>query len=109
MRSPKVRMRKEVAEKLLTADRSYAAGGKAVVDNHSAADGAAVIQTALDAFGGLTILINNAGILRDKGWAVRGFRGVRLLTLIQFQEHDRWRVGPDPGAQRLKHDPPGIR
>lgn len=28
------------------------------------ADGAAVIQTALDAFGGITILINNAGILR---------------------------------------------
>jgi multifunctional beta-oxidation protein len=43
------------------------AGGKAVVDNHSATDGAAVIQTALDAFGGVTILINNAGILRDKG------------------------------------------
>jgi multifunctional beta-oxidation protein len=43
------------------------AGGKAVVDNHSVTDGAAVIQTALDAFGGVTILINNAGILRDKG------------------------------------------
>lgn len=38
-----------------------------MVDNHSVADGAAVIQTALDAFGGLSILINNAGILRDKG------------------------------------------
>jgi NAD(P)-dependent dehydrogenase (short-subunit alcohol dehydrogenase family) len=43
------------------------AGGKAVVDNHSVTDGAGVIQTALDAFGGVTILINNAGILRDKG------------------------------------------
>jgi len=31
-------------------------------------DGAAVVQTALDAFGGVTILINNAGILRDKGF-----------------------------------------
>ena len=30
-------------------------------------DGDAVIKTALDAFGGVTILINNAGILRDKG------------------------------------------
>lgn len=45
------------------------AGGKAVVDNHSVTDGAAVIQTALDAFGSVTILINNAGILRDKGCA----------------------------------------
>jgi multifunctional beta-oxidation protein len=43
------------------------AGGKAVVDAHSSTDGQAVIQTALDAFGGVTILVNNAGILRDKG------------------------------------------
>jgi NAD(P)-dependent dehydrogenase (short-subunit alcohol dehydrogenase family) len=44
-----------------------AAGGKAVTNTSSATDGAAVIQSALDAFGGVTILINNAGILRDKG------------------------------------------
>ena len=31
-------------------------------------DGEAVIKTALDAFGNVTILINNAGILRDKGY-----------------------------------------
>lgn len=42
------------------------AGGKAVVNNSSVTDGSAVIQTALDAFGTVTILINNAGILRDK-------------------------------------------
>lgn len=46
------------------------AGGKAVVNNSSVTDGAAVIKTALDAFGGVTILINNAGILRDKGYAM---------------------------------------
>ncbi|KAH9994795.1 multifunctional beta-oxidation protein [Russula vinacea] len=38
-----------------------------VVDEINA-DGPAVIKTALDAFGGVTILINNAGILRDKGF-----------------------------------------
>lgn len=40
------------------------AGGKAVVNSSSVEDGTAVIQTALDAFGGITILINNAGMLR---------------------------------------------
>jgi multifunctional beta-oxidation protein len=40
-------------------------------------DGAAVVQTALDAFGGVTILINNAGILRDKGYVL-----TEMLTVM---------------------------
>lgn len=43
------------------------AGGKAVADTHSVATeegGAAIIQTALDAFGSVDILVNNAGICR---------------------------------------------
>ncbi|KAF8199567.1 multifunctional beta-oxidation protein [Pholiota molesta] len=43
-------------------------GGKAVVNTSSVSDGAAVIKSAVDAFGTVTILINNAGILRDKGF-----------------------------------------
>lgn len=46
-----------------------AAGGAAVHDAHSVAtwDGAqAIVQTALDRFGRLDVVVNNAGILRDR-------------------------------------------
>ena len=48
-----------------------AAGGEAVADAHSVAtpeDGEAIVQTALDAFGKVDIVVNNAGILRDKAF-----------------------------------------
>lgn len=58
---------------------SYVAGGKAVVNNSSVTDGAAVIQTALDNFGGVHILINNAGILRDKKYVLLCLVHLRTL------------------------------
>ena len=53
------------------ADEIKAAGGEAVADTNSVATpegGAAIVQTALDAFGRVDIVINNAGILRDKAF-----------------------------------------
>lgn len=56
-----------VASAESVAEEIRALGGNAVADTHSVAseDGAAaIIQTALDAFGSIDILVNNAGICR---------------------------------------------
>ena len=48
-----------------------ALGGEAVADTNSVATpegGRAVVQTALDAFGTVDVVVNNAGILRDKSF-----------------------------------------
>ena len=60
---------KGAAERVV--DEIKAAGGDAVADANSVATvegGAAIVQTALDAFGAIDIVVNNAGILRDKSF-----------------------------------------
>ncbi len=44
------------------------AGGIAIADRHSVLEGEAIAKTALDRFGRVDILINNAGILRDRSF-----------------------------------------
>lgn len=41
------------------------AGGVAIADYHSVAEGDKIIETAVKAFGTVHVLVNNAGILRD--------------------------------------------
>ena len=58
---------KGAAERVV--DEIKAAGGEAVADTNSVATpegGRAIVQTALDAYGKVDVVINNAGILRDK-------------------------------------------
>ncbi|XP_037558310.2 peroxisomal multifunctional enzyme A-like, partial [Dermacentor silvarum] len=45
-----------------------AKGGRAVADYNSVEEGDKIIKTAIDNFGRVDILINNAGILRDKAF-----------------------------------------
>ena len=44
-------------------------GGKAIGNKASAEDGDFVVKSAIDAFGRIDIIVNNAGILRDKSFA----------------------------------------
>ncbi len=60
---------KGAAERVV--DEIKAAGGEAAADTNSvstAEGGAAIVQTALDSFGRVDIVVNNAGILRDKSF-----------------------------------------
>src|SRR5580693_5905131 len=57
------------AERLVAEIR--AGGGIAVADNHTVATpegGASIVAAALDAFGRIDVVVNNAGILRDKAF-----------------------------------------
>ena len=60
---------KGAAERVV--DEIKALGGEAVADTNSVATpegGKAIVQTAVDAFGKVDVVINNAGILRDKAF-----------------------------------------
>ena len=43
-----------------------AAGGKAVANYDSVEEGGKIVETAIQSFGRIDIVVNNAGILRDK-------------------------------------------
>ncbi|XP_037115642.1 peroxisomal multifunctional enzyme type 2 [Syngnathus acus] len=49
-------------------DEIKAKGGKAVANYDSVEDGEKLVQAALDAFGRIDIVVNNAGILRDRSF-----------------------------------------
>ncbi|MGH8912139.1 MAG: SDR family oxidoreductase [Acidimicrobiia bacterium] len=60
---------KRAADKVV--DEIAAAGGEAVASYHSVADpdsGQAIVDTAMDEFGSVDIVVSNAGILRDRSF-----------------------------------------
>jgi hypothetical protein len=108
-------------------DEIRRAGGEAVASYASVEDGAVIIKTAMDAWGRVDILINNAGILRDasfqklrdEDWCAR-VGGVVCLSrrlprrrppcvprvCVSLQGPDIPRApsrGHAPGTQRVEH------
>ena len=53
----------------LVVEEIIAAGGEAVANYDSVTDGDKIVQTAMDNFGRIDVVINNAGILRDKSFS----------------------------------------
>lgn len=68
-------------------DEIRAAGGEALANGASVTDAAAVeamVQQAISAWGRIDILINNAGILRDKSFAKMALADFRLVVDVHL-------------------------
>ena len=57
---------KRVAD--LVVDEILAAGGRAVANYNSVEEGQSIVETAISEFGAIHIVVNNAGILRDRSF-----------------------------------------
>jgi NAD(P)-dependent dehydrogenase (short-subunit alcohol dehydrogenase family) len=71
-------------------DEITAAGGEAVASGSNIADwnqAAALIQTAVDTFGGLDVLVNNAGIVRDRMMANTSEEEFDAVIAVHLKGH----------------------
>ena len=69
-----------------------ALGGEAVANYDSVENGAAIVQTAIEAWGRVDIVVNNAGILRDASFHKMSQQDWNLVNLVHLQ-----------GAQSVTH------
>lgn len=62
-----------------------AAGGKATPVICSAEDGDKIVKAALDTFGGVHVLVANAGVLRDRAFANMGEQDWDMVMAIHLR------------------------
>lgn len=77
------------------------AGGKAVPNYDSVENGEKIIHTALESFGKIDILINNAGILRDKSFAKMSEQD--WSKVLQVHLHGAFKVTKAAWPHMQKH------
>jgi NAD(P)-dependent dehydrogenase (short-subunit alcohol dehydrogenase family) len=92
------------------------AGGEAVANHDSvasAAGGEAIVQSALDAFGTVDIVVNNAGILRDQSFAKMETANIDAVIDVHlkgafFVSRPAYKVMKDNGYGRFVHTASGA-
>ncbi len=82
------------------------AGGEAVANYDSVEDGDKIVKTALDAFGRVDILINNAGILRDTSFQKMSEEDWNLILKVHVNGAYKctaavWNLMRDQGFGRI--------
>ncbi|HEY7468655.1 MAG TPA: SDR family oxidoreductase [Acidimicrobiia bacterium] len=95
----------------LVVDEIVSAGGEAVASYDSVASregGAAIVQTALDVFGAVDVVINNAGILRDKSFGNMTLDEIEAVLDVHlkgafFVSHPAFKVMKERGYGRFVH------
>ena len=95
----------------LVVDEIREEGGEAVASYDSVATregGAAIVQAALDSFGSVDIVINNAGILRDRSFANMTLDEVEAVLDVHlkgafFVSHPAFKVMKENGYGRFVH------